>query len=1658
MEVDSSSSSSRRKSMPLKVKLTLGTKGEIKVNGDKKDEDVDLNSDAESDNSDIPELPEGTIVVQPEPVEEEKIEFTGPEFKPTKKPGGAGGGTVCTKLENLFCTACGRQINPWKSGMVKKHKVLRVITCRKCYIFVGSGKITQDEDGMDEQCRWCGEGGRLTVCDKCPRAFCKSCIMRNFGRAAFTTVTESETWDCYICNPEPLVELRKHTRHVFATIKAVNGKKSKSSELPAANDDSSKPPPPPKPSAKAPKKETSANGKQDVNDDVGEGSDKNEKTKNHSKTKVEKGPGKNTNKVKDIKEEVDSDMESEKTTKSKKQSKSQKKVEDSEEEDDKLEEKKTKRAIKKEQVENGFSVSVVKKEKVEEAAKDLDSSEEDEILDRDIDSLLEESESGMGLKTYDDSDDNVKEEPSSKREPSKKKKKAGKADRKGKKGGKKKGDDSSDMSDEDAQGEDEDVKDKTVEEVAKPKKRGRPRKIKKSNSDDDAADKAADEENGDGADISGSESAYVAKKRKGRKASTDQKKGKKSKKEVEEGESDAEPEDGKRKRNRGKVAKTESLDSDSDIEVKSKRKRKKKDSDDESFSEEKSSGEEEEEDEEEEEGDSCVDSDEVGEGGDGDVSDEPGTEKKKKGRGKGKRGKGKGKEKGKKRKRIKKSKDSSSDEEPVEPVEEGEDPTSRKKIRKIKSDKKLGDTTKAAARAEEERRQRVKEKQEKFNGVEQKDMGKGQAPMTLKLVLEQDEETKDPIIQINTKLVRKLKPHQVEAVQFMWDCMFESLERSKKEEASAGCILAHCMGLGKTLSVVAFVHTMMVHRELTGVKTCLVVSPLNTVLNWMNEFDIWLDEDDKLEVWEMASVKQNLARSQVLDDWSKKGGIMIIGYEMLRNLSQGSRCRNKKQKAIFHKTLIDPGPDIVVCDEGHIMKNAASALSKAMSQIKTRRRVVLTGTPLQNNLIEYHCMVDFVKPNLLGTKKEFANRFVNPITNGQHSDSTPRDVRIMKNRAHILHELLAGCVQRRDYSSLTKFLPPKQEYVISVRLSEVQIKLYEEYLKRNGQVEGQITTRGAQLFKDYQNLMKIWTHPWVLKLAEIRDESKMKYDDEDSFIDDDASDEEKSFGSDDSSSNESETPAKAASEDESAGEGTSAGRRSRRLRNRNQSGDKDEIVKDWKTRSRGGEGDDWPVDLDLPQAVSDEWWAEYVKEEDQNKMEHSGKLVLLFDILRMCEEIGDKVLIFSQSLLSLDIIEYFLEHVDSKFTAETQDKPEEELKEEFGKRWTKGEDYFRLDGSTSAQMRQHWAGVFNDPENHRSRLFLISTRAGGLGINLVGANRVIIFDASWNPSHDVQSIFRVYRFGQVKPCYIYRFMAQGTMEEKIYDRQVTKLSLSQRVVDEHQVERHFTAADLAELYAFKPDHLSDKDEEETLMLPKDVLLAEIVSGDQKDWFVALHEHDSLLENLVEQELTEEEKKAAWEEYENEKKGLRMNVSPMGQGGFGLGNYLSQEFLLQTARDLRERNPDMPQEVLQMHLQRIIMMQIRQRQEEQRRMEMLQRQQFMQMQQHYAQLQQQYLQQMGGGGGGEGGGMFPNAMMHMAPGQRFSPSLYAHMAMPGLSAFHGGVAAAAAMGSGGSGSSPGNSGGSSSKAGTSKEASTPSPSSSSEMTEKDKSKE
>ncbi|XP_056396816.1 transcriptional regulator ATRX isoform X1 [Hyla sarda] len=854
----------------------------------------------------------------------------------------------------------------------------------------------------------------------------------------------------------------------------------------------------------------------------------------------------------------------------------------------------------------------------------------------------------------------------------------------------------------------------------------------------------------------------------------------------------------------------------------------------------------------------------------------------------------------KKRRRIKVQEDSSDSKGNSEDGDDDSDSKSpgkgRKKIRKILKVDKLRTETQNALKMEEERRKRIAEREREREKLREvilvEDASPVKCPITTKLVLDEDGETKEPMVQVHRNLVTKLKPHQVDGVQFMWDCCCESVKKTKKEKGS-GCILAHCMGLGKTLQVVSFLHTVLLSEKL-DFTTALVVCPLNTVLNWTNEFEKWqdgLNDDEALEVCELATIKRPQERAFLLQRWHDNGGVLIIGYEMYRNLTQGRNVKSKKLKEMYQKTLVDPGPDFVICDEGHILKNEASAVSKAMNSIRTKRRIVLTGTPLQNNLIEYHCMVNFIKENLLGSVKEFRNRFINPIQNGQCADSTMVDVRVMKKRAHILYEMLAGCVQRRDYSALTKFLPPKHEYVLSVRMSPIQCKLYRYYLDNmasgggsvGGEGGGTRGKSGTKLFQDFQVLSRIWTHPWCLQLDYINKENK-GYFDEDSmeeFIASDSDESSMSLSSEEETSSKKKSKGKSKKESSSSEEGS----------------DNDvEVIKVWNSRSRGGNGKDSKVEevsntpavkveettSSTPGSPAADWYKDFVTDADAEVITHSGKITLLFDILRMAEELGDKVLVFSQSLISLDLIEDFLELASIDPSAEGAELKPIVYKGE-GK-WFRNIDYYRLDGSTSAQTRKKWAEEFNDVTNVRGRLFLISTKAGSLGINLVAANRVIIFDASWNPSYDIQSIFRVYRFGQTKAVFVYRFLAQGTMEEKIYDRQVTKQSLSFRVVDQQQIERHFTMNELTELYAFEPDLIDDPNSEkkkkrETPKLPKDTVLAELLQS-RKEQIVTYHEHDSLLDHKEEEALTEEERKAAWDEYEAEKKGLtsRFNMA------------------------------------------------------------------------------------------------------------------------------------------------------------------------------------
>lgn len=300
----------------------------------------------------------------------------------------------------------------------------------------------------------------------------------------------------------------------------------------------------------------------------------------------------------------------------------------------------------------------------------------------------------------------------------------------------------------------------------------------------------------------------------------------------------------------------------------------------------------------------------------------------------------------KKRRRIRKNSSDDSDDD-----EDGKkDKHKRKDIRKIIKTSELNISTKTATKEEEERRKRIEERQKLYNQIYEKP----DSVEVTELVLDFDPETKKTLLEVDKGLMKKLKPHQVGGVKFMWDACFETI-KDAQEKPGSGCILAHCMGLGKTMQIVTLSHTLLANSNKTNVERVLVISPLSTLNNWAREFKHWIGFTRKrnIEIYDMSKYKDKNTRIFKLNEWFEEGGVCIMGYDMYRILTnEKAKGLRKKQREQLQQSLVEPGPDLVVCDEGHLLKNEKTSISKAVTRMRTMRRIVLTGTPLQNNLKE----------------------------------------------------------------------------------------------------------------------------------------------------------------------------------------------------------------------------------------------------------------------------------------------------------------------------------------------------------------------------------------------------------------------------------------------------------------------------------------------------------------------------------------------------------------------------------------------------------------------------------------------------------------------------------------------------------------------------------
>eukprot|EP00730_Choanoeca_flexa_P016522 TRINITY_DN7827_c0_g1_i2.p1 TRINITY_DN7827_c0_g1~~TRINITY_DN7827_c0_g1_i2.p1 ORF type:complete len:638 (+),score=118.21 TRINITY_DN7827_c0_g1_i2:78-1916(+) len=278
-----------------------------------------------------------------------------------------------------------------------------------------------------------------------------------------------------------------------------------------------------------------------------------------------------------------------------------------------------------------------------------------------------------------------------------------------------------------------------------------------------------------------------------------------------------------------------------------------------------------------------------------------------------------------------------------------------------------------------------------------------------------------PVV-VDPYLGNTLRPHQREGVQFMFECL-----TGKDDLDGTGCVLADDMGLGKTLQCITLVWTML-KQGFNGkplAHRALVVCPGSLVNNWKAEFKKWLG-NERIKVFAVASDNKIEHFKQ-----AHSYPVVIISYEMLlRSLD------------IIRQLKLD----LLICDEAHRLKNAASKTTKTLMSLPIRRRVALTGTPVQNDLQEFFTLVDFVNPGLLGSQATFKHIYETPIVRSRQQDATSAEKSLGEARSEELNKTIHLFVLRRTKDINERYLPPKTEMVLFCRPSALQVTLYKKLL------------------------------------------------------------------------------------------------------------------------------------------------------------------------------------------------------------------------------------------------------------------------------------------------------------------------------------------------------------------------------------------------------------------------------------------------------------------------------------------------------------------------------------------------------------------------------------------------------------------------------------
>ncbi|KAI7192108.1 SWI/SNF chromatin remodeling complex component [Hortaea werneckii] len=624
------------------------------------------------------------------------------------------------------------------------------------------------------------------------------------------------------------------------------------------------------------------------------------------------------------------------------------------------------------------------------------------------------------------------------------------------------------------------------------------------------------------------------------------------------------------------------------------------------------------------------------------------------------------------------------------------------------------------------------------------------------------EETKDSDVKagdIGMQQLKSAKQPDLVTGGLMRTYQLEGLEwLTSLYENGLNGILADEMGLGKTIQVISFL-AFLREKGING--PFLIAAPLSTTSNWVAEFKKWTPKIPALLYHGSKQEREELRRKKLRNPGSAEFPVVCTSYEI---------CMNDR------KHLSHYGWKFIIIDEGHRIKNLNCRLIRELQSYQSANRLLITGTPLQNNLAELWSLLHFLMPSIFDKLESFESWFDFSALKekGGYEELLSEDRK--KNLVTSLHAILKPFLLRRVKTDVETALPKKREYVLYAPLTQTQRELYQAILEGDSRsflqekvveaISGQSTPVGG------------------------RSNSRKR----------------KPAGG-------NETPNKSAKSSRASTPATNgdAGARSRKAK-KNQ---KYEEVSDAKWFKQLEEGD---LDEDAGgEAVEeDEEESERAKTlqmakkeiaqkklqnpvmqlrqccnsphnfyypfelDDQSQVDEtlvteSGKMMLLDRLLPELLRKGHKVLIFSQFKSQLDLLETYCSELRQWPTC-------------------------RIDGSIAQSERHDQIQAFNEPDSD-TNIFLLSTRAGGQGINLAAADTVLLFDSDWNPQQDLQAQDRAHRIGQTRPVIVYRFATKNTVEQMLLEKADSKRRLEKLVIQKGRFRKggEVAGADFAEL-------------------------------------------------------------------------------------------------------------------------------------------------------------------------------------------------------------------------------------------------------------------